>query len=130
MLFGSVIWGHALGFKWSLRNGTAGGSAGKLRVIYRNALRWSISAPTHTREAALYLIAHAIPLQGLISKQMVRYFGRLEHELKAYKAVCQAGHGDEVRQPRWAASFVRAARQEVYARRSHPISLQQHRQSV
>ena len=68
MLFGSVIWGHALGFKWSLRNGAAGGSAGKLGVIYRNALRWSISTPAHTRGAALYLIAHAIPLQGLISK--------------------------------------------------------------
>ena len=68
MLFGSVIWGHALGFKWSLRDGAARGSAGKLGVIYRNALRWSISAPAHTRGAALYLIAHAIPLQGLISK--------------------------------------------------------------
>ena len=109
MLFGSVIWGHVLGFKWSLRDGAAGGSAGKLGVIYRNALRWSISAPAHTRGAALYLIAHSIPLQGLISKQMIRYFGRLEQELKAYEAACQAGYGDEVRRPRWAASFVRAA---------------------
>ena len=63
MLFASVIWGHALGFKWSLHDDTAGGSAGKLGVIYRNALRWSISTPTHTCGAALYLIAHAIPLQ-------------------------------------------------------------------
>ena len=68
MLFGSVIWGHVLGFNWSLRDGAAEGSAGKLGVIYRNALRWSISMPAHTRGAALYLIAHAIPLQGLISK--------------------------------------------------------------
>ena len=88
MLFGSVIWGHALGFKWSLRDGAAGGSAGKLGVIYRNALRWSISAPAHTRGAALYLIAHVIPLQDLIRKQMIRYFGWLEHELKVYKAAC------------------------------------------
>ena len=106
MLFGSVIWGHALGFNWALHNGTAGGSAGKLGVIYRNALRWSISAPAHTRGVTLYLIAHAIPLQGLISKQMIHYFGQLEHELKAYKAACQARYGDEVRQPCWAASFV------------------------
>ena len=68
ILFGSVIWGHALGFKWSLRDGAAGGSAGKLGVIYRNALRWPISMPAHTRGAALYLIVHAIPLQGLIGK--------------------------------------------------------------
>ena len=68
VLFGSIIWGHALGFKWSLHDGAAGGSAGKLGVLYRNALRWSISVPAHARGAALYLIAHAIPLQGLISK--------------------------------------------------------------
>ena len=109
MLFGSVIWGHALGFKWSLHNSAAGGSAGKLGVIYHHALRWSISVPAHTRGAALYLIAHAIPMQGLISKQMIRYFGWLEHELKAYKAACQAGYGDEVRRLRWTTSFVQAA---------------------
>ena len=40
---------------------------------------------------------------------MIRYFGRLEQELKAYEVACQAGYGDEVRRPRWAASFVRAA---------------------
>ena len=62
MLFESVIWGHALGFKWSLRDGAAGGNAGKLSVIYHNALRWSISMPAHTHGAALYPIAHAIPL--------------------------------------------------------------------
>ena len=55
---------------------------------------------------------------------MIRYFGRLEHELEAYKTACQAGHGDEVRQPCWAAPLVRAAMQEVYARWSQPISLQ------
>ena len=49
---------------------------------------------------------------------MLHYFGWLEHELKAYKTACQAGHGDEVWQPCWAASFVRAATQEVYAQRS------------
>ena len=72
------------------------GSAGKLGVIYHNALQWSISVPAHTCGAALYLIAHAIPLQVLISKQMICYFRRLEHELKAYKVACQAGYGDEV----------------------------------
>ena len=46
---------------------------------------------------------------------MIRYFGRLEQELKAYKVACQAGYGDGVRRPRWAASFVRAATQEVIA---------------
>ena len=68
MLFGSVIWGHALGFKWSLRDGAALGSAGKLGIIYCNALQWSISTPTHTRGTVLDLIAFAIPLQDLISK--------------------------------------------------------------
>ena len=63
-----------MGFKWSLRDGAAGGRAGKLGVIYCNVLRWSISVPAHTRGAALYLIAHAIPLQGIISKQMICYF--------------------------------------------------------
>ena len=38
MLFGSIIWGNALGFKWSLYDGAAGGSAGKFGIIYRNAL--------------------------------------------------------------------------------------------
>ena len=89
-----------------MRDGAAGGNIGKLGIIYHNALRWSISMLAHTCGAALYLIAHAIPLQGLISKQMVHYFRWLEHELKVYETACQAGHGDEVRQPRWAASFV------------------------
>ena len=130
MLFGSVIWGHALGVKWSLHDGAAGGSTGKLGVIYRNALRWSISVPAHTHGVALYLIAHAIPLQGLINKEMIQYFGRLEHELTAYKTACQAGYGAEAWWPCWAASFVQAAMQEVIAWRNQPISLQQHRQSM
>ena len=62
--------------------------------------------PAHICGAALYLIAHVIPLQGLTSKQMVRYFGWLEHQFKAYEMACQAGYGDEVRQPCWVASFV------------------------
>ena len=85
-----------MGFKWSLHDGAAGGSAGKLGVIYRNALWWSISALAHTCGAALYLIAHTIPLQVLISKQMVRFYGWLEHELKTYEAACQVGYGNEV----------------------------------
>ena len=46
---------------------------------------------------------------------MVCYFGWLEHKLNDYKTACLAGYGDEVRQPRWAASFIRAAMQEVMA---------------
>ena len=106
MLFGTVIWGHALGFKQSLRDSAAAGSTGKLGIIYRNALRWSISAPAHKHSAALYLITHAVPLQGLISKQTIHYFGWLKHELKAYKVACQAGYGDKVQWPRWVASFL------------------------
>ena len=58
---------------------------------------------------------------------MVHYFGWLEHELKAYKTACLAGYSDEVRQPHWATSFVRAAMQEVIAQKSQSIPLQPHR---
>ena len=74
MLFGCVIWGHAFGVSYSLREAVHG-NAGKLAVLYRSALRWAVAAPAHTRSAALYLLNHTIPLHGLITKQIIQYFG-------------------------------------------------------
>ena len=77
MLFGCVIWGHVFGICCLLREAVHG-SAGKLAVHYRSALRWSVAAQAHTQSATLYLLNHTIPLHGLITKQIVWYFGRLE----------------------------------------------------
>ena len=67
MLFGCVVWGHVFGVRCSLREAVHG-NAGQLAVLYHNALRWAVAAPTHTRSAALYLLNHTIPLQELITK--------------------------------------------------------------
>ena len=67
MLFGCVVWGHAFGVHCSLREAVHG-NAGKLAVLYHSALRWTVAAPAHARSAALYLLNHAIPLHGLITK--------------------------------------------------------------
>ena len=66
MLFGSVVWGHALGVQ--LRVHSARGSAGRLAVLHKRALRWAVGAPRTMRDAALYLLAGTIPLHGLITK--------------------------------------------------------------
>ena len=67
MLFGCVVWGHIYGAKLSLRDGP-GGAAAQMGVLFRSALRWAIQAPADMRGAALYLLAHTLPLQGLIIK--------------------------------------------------------------
>ena len=77
MLFGCMIWGYVFGVCCLLREAVHS-NAGQLAVLYRNALRWAVATPAHTLSAALCLLNHTIPLQGLITKQMVQYFGRLE----------------------------------------------------
>ena len=67
MLFGCVIWGHVFGIRCLLREAVHG-NAGQLVVLYCNALRWAVAAPAHMQSAALYLLNHTIPLQGLITK--------------------------------------------------------------
>ena len=77
MLFGCVIWGHVFGVRctlWEVEHS----NAGKPAVLYHSALRWAVAAPAHARSAALYLLNHTIPLHGLITKQIIRYFGQLE----------------------------------------------------
>ena len=83
MLFACAIWGHAFGVQFSVQDGIRG-SVGKLGVLFHSVLRWAISVPAHIRGAALYLLAHTIPLHGLVVKQMVRYFGQLEGERRIY----------------------------------------------
>ena len=83
MLSGCVIWGHVFGIHCLLREAVHG-NAGWLVVLYRNALLWAVAAPAHMRSAALYLLNHTILLQGLITKQIVWYFGRLEGECQHY----------------------------------------------
>ena len=85
-----MIWGHVFGVRCSLREAVRS-NAGQLAVLYSNALRWAVAAPAHTRSAALYLLNHTIPLQGLITKQIVWYFGRLEGELQHYVRAQDAG---------------------------------------
>ena len=74
MLFGCVIWGHVFGVRCSLLEAVHG-NAGKLAVLYLSALCWAVDAPAHTQSAALLLLNHTIPLHGLISKQIIPYFG-------------------------------------------------------
>ena len=98
-----------------------------MEALYRAALRWSVGAPTDMRAAALHLITATIPLHGLILKHIVRYYGILERDKAAYCAVEEAlataatqDDADQLhyqlqhlRQPRWAADFVRSAVEEV-----------------
>ena len=112
MLFGCVVWGHLLGVRLTLRNGLQG-SCGKLGVLYHSALCWFIAASMHIRGAALHLLCHAIPLHSLITKCKVRCFARLEDELQHFKLLGEAATLAGIRQPFWAASFVRAATKEM-----------------
>ena len=56
-------------------------------MLYRSALRWAIAVPMHIRGAVLYLLCHTIPLQGLITKLIVRHFARLEDELQCSESL-------------------------------------------
>ena len=67
MLFACAICGHAFGVQFSVQDGVRG-SVGKLGVLFCNMLQWAILAPAHIQGAALYLLAHTIPLHGLIVK--------------------------------------------------------------
>ena len=67
MLFACAIWGHAFGVQFSVQDGVWV-IVGKLGVLFCSALQWAISAPAHIRGAALYLLAHTMPLHGLIVK--------------------------------------------------------------
>ena len=101
-----------------------------MEVLYHAALRWSVGAPTDMHAVALHFITASIPLHGLILKHTVRYYGMLEHEKAAYCAVEEAlatastqEHVDQLhfqlqylRQPWWAASFVRGAVEEILER--------------
>ena len=67
MLFACAIWGHAFGLQFPVQDGMRG-SIGKLGVLFRSMLRWAILALVHIQGAALYLLAHTIPLHGLVVK--------------------------------------------------------------
>ena len=67
MLFACAIWGHAFGVQFSVQDGMQG-SIGKLGAVFHSALRWAILAYARIQGAALYLLAHTIPLYGLIVK--------------------------------------------------------------
>ena len=112
MLFGCVLWGHVFGVHCSLRE-VAHGNAGKLVVLYCSALCWAVAAPTHTYSAALYLLNHTIPLHGLITKQMTRYFGQVEGGRQRFVQSQDAGIEGYVQQSCWVLHFVHTALQEV-----------------
>ena len=76
MLFGCVVWGHLFGVHLTLGDRLQG-SCGKLVILYHSVLHWAIAVPTHICGAALYFFCHTIPLQGLITKEIVRYFACL-----------------------------------------------------
>ena len=98
-----------------------------MEALYHTALRWSVGAPTDMHAAALNFITATIPLHGLVLKHTVHYYGTLEHDKAAYSTVEEAlvttASQDHVaqlylqlqhlRQPWWAASFVRSAVEEI-----------------
>ena len=98
-----------------------------MEVLYCAVLRWSVGVPTDMRAVALHFMTATIPLHGLILKHIVRYYGIIERDQAAYSAVEEAlastatqDHVDQLhfqlqhlRQPRWAASFVRSAVEET-----------------
>ena len=75
LLFASCVWGHVL-FAWGgqgdvLQLTDAGTSArAQIEVHHRRALRWALGScvTADTRWAALYFLAHQIPVQGLALK--------------------------------------------------------------
>ena len=112
MLFGCVVWGHMFEVCFLLSDGLQG-SCIKLGVLYHSALHWAVATPLHICRAALYLFCYTISLHGLVSKQMVRYFASLEDELQCFELLAETSMQAIFRWPRWAASFVRAATEEV-----------------
>ena len=98
-----------------------------MEALYCPALRWSVGVPTDMFAAALHFITATIPLHGLILKHTVCYFGTLQHDKAAYNAMeevlATAATQDHVaqlhfqlqhlHQPRWAASFVQSAEEEI-----------------
>ena len=98
-----------------------------MEVLYCAALRWLVGAPIDMHAAALHFMTATIPLHGLILKHIVCYYRILEYDQAAYSAVEEAlataatqNHVDQLcyqlhhlRQPRWAASFVRSAVEEI-----------------
>ena len=112
MLFGCMLWGHVFGVCCSLRE-VAHGNAGKLAVLYCSALRWVVAAPAHTQSATLYMLNHTIPLHGLITKQIIWYFVRLEWEWQHNVQAQDTGVEGYIQQLCWVSDFVHAALQEV-----------------
>lgn len=98
-----------------------------MEVLYRAALRGSVGTLIDMRAAALHFITVTIPLHGLILKHTVCYYGTLECDKAAYSTMEEAlaivATQDHVaqlhfqlqhlRQPQWAASFVRSAVEEI-----------------
>ena len=72
MLFACFTWGHAFGVQFSVQDGVWG-SIGKLGVLFRSALQFAISVLAHIWGIVIYLLAHIIPLHGLIVKKVVRF---------------------------------------------------------
>ena len=98
-----------------------------MEALYHAALRWLVGSPMDMHAAALHFMTVTIPLHGLILKRIVRYYGILECDQAAYSTVEEAlatavtqDHVDQLcyqlhhlRQPRWAASFVQSAVEEI-----------------
>ena len=67
MLFPLLFGVMHFGVQFSVQDGMRG-SIGKPGVLFCSALWWAILALVHIWGAALYLLAHTIPLHSLIVK--------------------------------------------------------------
>ena len=70
LLFGCVVWGHALGPDLALTVPT-GKKVSQVDHLHRSLLRWGIKAPSHIRNSILYLLCHTLPVTGLVAKQYI-----------------------------------------------------------
>ena len=81
MTFACAVWGHAFGTKLQLR-ATAAGGCTRLSILFMLALHWAIRAPSFMHLNVSFLICNTLLLHGIIVKQIVWYFHRLERSLK------------------------------------------------
>ena len=92
---------------------TAAGKCIRLSALFISALRWVIRVPSLMRHSILFFICSTLPLHGIIMKQIVQYFHKLEHRLKHASPVNAIVTGNCTQRqlqlaPCWAAIFLEA----------------------
>ena len=80
LMFGAVVWGHIFGPRLQLRRPGCTAAA-RIEVAHRRHLRWALNIPIDVRTGFMHVLTNQLPFQGLVVKQQVRYFGKLESQL-------------------------------------------------